>query len=204
MFQGAAAQVAERRPAEQDATAKVRLEVENSHLGYTYMGEGGIRYFVTQVRVTNLSDQSLSVPIADFQLSADGVVTEPDPQFPRLTGYEFRVGGKSYRFRDLERTEGFDIEPGQSGVAWGVFPDLTKTQDVPQLDLRLTLDGREHHMDVSGHYEALLKLELERIGPRQSLALLRIDGWLNTINVGVLVETIDRLAGSGLTRIVVA
>lgn len=203
MVPGAVAQERDRPAADPTVTAGIGLEVENSHLGYTYIGEGGIRYFVTQVRVTNLSDEVVSVPMADFRLSADGAVTEPDLQFPRFTGYDFRVGGRSYRFRDLERTETLDVEPGQSGSAWLVFPELDKTQHVPQLDLRLTLDGTEHHVDVSGHYETLLQLDVERIGPRQSLAMLRIDGWLNTINVGHLVETLDRLATSGLTRIVV-
>jgi tetratricopeptide (TPR) repeat protein len=197
------AQEADRPAAAQSAASALRLELENSHLGYTYMGEGGIRYFVTQVQVTNASDQPVSVPMADFRLSAAGAVIAPDLKFPRLTGYDFRVGGKSYRFRDLERTEALDIKPGQSGSAWLVFTDLEKSQDVPQLDLRLTFNRREYHIDVTGHYEQELQLHVEQIGPRDCLALMRIDGRLNSINVGTLVETIDRFGAAGISRVVV-
>jgi tetratricopeptide (TPR) repeat protein len=203
MLQSVSAQEADRPAGDRNAAPKVRLELENSHLGYTFMGDAGIRYFVTQVHVTNISDQAVSVPMADFRLSAGGVVTAPDLKFPRLTGYDFRVGGKSYRFRDLERTEALAITPGESGSAWLVFTDLVKTQDVPQLDLRLRFGGVEHHVDVNAHYEQELQLHVERIGPRECLALLRIDGRLNSINVGTLVETIDQFGTAGLSRVVV-
>jgi tetratricopeptide (TPR) repeat protein len=203
MFQSVRAQQPEPPNSNQKGAPALRLELVNSHLGYTFMGEAGIRYFVTQLHVTNVTDEAVAVPVADFELSAGGLVTAADLRFPRLTGYEFRVGGKSFRFRDLERTETLNIDAGQSGSAWLVFSDLSKTQNVPQLDLRLTLDGREHHVNVTGHYEQELQLQVERIGPRDCLALLRIDGRLNSINVGTLVETIDRLGAAGLSRVVV-
>jgi tetratricopeptide (TPR) repeat protein len=179
------------------------LELENPHLGYTSVGEGGVRYFVTQIRVRNASDKPVTVPMSQFELTIDGVVCAPDLEFPRLSGYDFRVGGKTYRFRDLERTTSLEVAPRDSSQAWIVFTGLARTPDVPPLDLRVSVSGSECRVDVTEHCDKLLKLSLERIGPRNSLGLLRIDGWLNSINVGTLVESIEGLSNTGISRIVV-
>lgn len=181
----------------------VSIDLAKSHLGYTFIGEAGVRYFVSEVVLTNLTDRDLVIPIDAFTLLADGIVYAPDIEHPKLTGYEFRVGGTSYRFRELEQTRSISLSAGSSSSAWVVFTGLPKTPDVPRLVLQLVVDSVRHRVDVTEHYLVALKLRLERIGPHEALGLLTIDGLLNTISVGSLVDTINQLGAAGITRVVV-
>jgi HEAT repeat protein len=184
-------------------TEGVRLTLETTHLGYTFVGDAGIRYFVTQVHVENLSDEPLTVPIADVALLVDGTEFQPDIRHPKLTGYDFRVRGKSYRFRDLEQTEILSVAAGSTGSAWVVFTGLPEPARVPKLELQFEIRGASHSLDVTGLSAEQLGLEVERIGPRQVLGLLKVNGTLDSINVGLLVETVNQFSADGVTRIVV-
>ena len=182
----------------------ISIAVKHSSLGYTFLGDSGIRYLVAEVELTNLADRPLNVPIAHAELSVDGVAFAPDVNHPRLTGYQFLVDGRPRHFRELETIEDMSLAPGASGTTWLVFTGLPKSTDVPDMELRVEQDRVVHRFNITEAADQALRLKVERIGPREALGLVTIGGKLNSINVGMFVETLDRLAASGVSRIVVA
>jgi HEAT repeat protein len=83
------------------------------------------------------------------------------------------------------------------------FPDLPPGNHVPPIVLKFKPGAAAQEWDVVLHERDVLGMKVERLGPRKSLGLVRIAGTLNTINVGSLVEELDRLAADRLVRVVI-
>ena len=118
------------------------VRTRNSHLGYTSFHTGGVRYFVTELVLTNQSDAHVTMPIFPISLLCDGVEYRPDVERAKLSEYEFRVDGKLHRFKDLPRTKVLPLAPGDSGSLWLVYSALPKTPDVPQTGDSFRYRGR--------------------------------------------------------------
>ncbi|MGD9854011.1 MAG: hypothetical protein AB7U20_03585, partial [Planctomycetaceae bacterium] len=108
------------------------------------------------------------------------------------------------RFRDLPQEQELSIPPRGTLTAWVLYADLLQSGHVPHMVLELTHDGRREQIDVNDAHRTMLKLTHERIGPRGILGLLTIAGDLDTVNVGSMVEELDRLSNQGSTRAVVS
>ena len=160
-FQGQA----DEGPLQTTSQRSLSVGVRNSHLGYTVFHTGGVRYFATEILLTNQSETDLSMPLLSIVLMCDGVAYRPDIEHSKLSGYEFRVNGKSFRFKDLPKTDSIRLSAGASGSAWLVYPGLPKTPDIPPLAIRFSLEQERYELDVNAHHAELLDLTVERIGP---------------------------------------
>jgi HEAT repeat protein len=84
-----------------------------------------------------------------------------------------------------------------------VFCDLPAGPAIPHMILKVEIPERSVELDVNAFALASLGLTVERIGPRNSLGLLTIANTMDTINVGSLVESLDKLAADHVGRAVV-
>jgi tetratricopeptide (TPR) repeat protein len=72
------------------------------------------------------------------------------------------------------------------------------------MELTLKHGEQTHKLDINAAQRATLGLDVTRIGPRDCLGLLSISGELNSINVGSLVDELDRLSAQKVGRAVVS
>ncbi len=187
------------------------IELEHSHLWYTYPATGGTRYFVTHVVVHNHSTQPRTVKLAEFALTANGREFHPlepveGPQgleYESLKGFDFDLGYLTIRFSQMKPRRELQMPADGTDDSWVVFTDLPMGVDIPQLTLRTPSGSRPEAFDITALHKERLKLTVERLGPGNFLGLLRIDGALGSINAGTLVKAAEDLADDGVSRIVV-
>jgi HEAT repeat protein len=179
------------------------LTVEDSALGYTYAGGGGLRYFVCRLKLDNPTDRPLSVRLADCALDVDGRPFQVSRTPQELFGYAFQAGARTRRFSELEWIPELAVPPRSSARTWLAFTHLPGPADIPRLKLRVPLERVELQTDINALHRERLALSVQRIGPRERLAVLTIRGTLDSISIGSLIEEWDRLSRSGVDRLVV-
>ncbi len=161
------------------------------------------RYFVARLTLVNLTDQPVVMKRESIRLDFEGV-TYPVKEAPEALKHRpFQVGTQMVQLRSLPMPAELSVAPGARGSTWILVPDLPPGNHVPPLMLKFKPGATEQEWDVTRHERHYLGLEVERLGPRKCLGLVRISGTLNTINVGSLVEELDRLAADRLVRAVI-
>ncbi|HEY3964487.1 MAG TPA: HEAT repeat domain-containing protein [Planctomycetaceae bacterium] len=178
--------------------------LDSPFLGSEYYGSNtNPRFFVARLTLVNLTEQPVVMKRESIRLDFEGV-TYPVKEAPEgLKNRPFQVGTQSMQMRSLPMPAELNVVAGARGSTWVLFPDLPPGNHVPPLVLKFKAGATEQEWDVALHERDYLGLEIERLGPRKSLGLVRISGTLNTINVGSLVEELDRLAADRLVRAVI-
>ncbi len=185
-------------------TAAFTFEIQRSVLSHTFVGQGGIRYFASEVAVTNRSTTDIIVSLADVKLLVDGQEFTNDVSPSSLNGYALQVGDESIRFRDLQQQQHLELKEGETKSTWLVFTKLPTLSTVPQMVLQVKYQEAFKQIDVNQHHALRLQLTHQRIGPGRALGLVRIGGALDTVNVGTLASLTDELASRGVSRIVIS
>ena len=194
-------------PQRGDASESVALMLEDSNLLNTNnYGPEGIRYFTTRLVAINVSDESLTIDPDRIELIADGDRKSSANHPEQVENTLFRFGNQTRRYADVRSTDPLEIAAGATASVWLLFADLDPGTDVPQMELQvpLTNDDDLATLDVNAYHRGLLGLNIERIGPRDCLAMLTIAGELTSVNAGTLVEELDRLAAADVSRAVIS
>ena len=191
-------------PAEQQRQLHVVLETP--YLGANHYGSpSSIHYFAGRLRFVNLTDQDLSVASQKIALKADDQTFKVGEIPANLRGYGFSVGNRGYSLSssDLQTPETLTVPAGGTAATWVTFAGLPGGAQVPKLTLEIPYGDETVAFSVNEFALGLMRRTIERIGPRQSLAVLRIGGELNTVNVQDLVRVFDELALAKVARVVV-
>lgn len=179
--------------------------IETPYLGNLQYGSAMNQRFVAlKLMLVNLTDQPTTLVRDDVQLTVDGQaypIKEPARDF-QYRGLQ--IGQQQLQIRSLQTAKEISVNPGATSSTWMLFPELPAGNHVPPLVLRLKLGDKWRQVDLNAVQRDALGMKIERIGPRGSLGLISIAGALDTINVGTLVEEIDRLAGDRIVRVVVS
>src|SRR5262249_44461069 len=139
----------------------------------------------------------------DISLSAEGQSYPVKEAPPQVQFHQFQVGQQSMQLRSLPLAAEINAPPGGTGTSWLLFPELPPGSHVPPLVIKLKLGQATREIDVNAAERDSLGMKIERLGPHGSLGLIHLSGMLNTINVGSLVDELDRLAADRLVRAVV-
>jgi HEAT repeat protein len=182
---------------------KVVTVIEHMHLGMSYYGTGGVRYFAAHLIFVNLTPDEVTIERGDIELAADGKLLPLQDVPPQLQGRAFQIGNQSYQMRNLNPVKQLKLPAGGTGSTWVVFSDLPTGNHVPKLVLKTNIAGKVRELDVNEFALGLLGLTVERIGPHKSLTLMTIDGALNSVNIGSLLDELDRMAEQKRTRAVI-
>src|SRR5262249_21075389 len=178
--------------------------LDTPYLGSAYYGSPtSLRFFAAKLTIVNLTDQPAVLKRDDIHLSSDGQVY-PVKQAPeQFQFHQFQVGQQAIQLRSLQFPETISLPVGGTGATWVLFPELPPGSHVPPLVLQLKFGDAAREIDINAMQREVLQMKTERVGPRASLGLIRISGALNTVNVGSLVEELDRFAADRLVRVAV-
>ena len=183
----------------------IHLLLETPYLGHSYYGnDGGKRFLAGRLTFVNLTGKAVTVKRGDIQLVADGKEYELQDIPSSIRYQSFQVGNEQHQLRNMNPAKEVVLQAGGTGSTPVVFAELPPGNQVPTLALKLNIDGTARTLDINEYALGLLGMKLERIGPRESLALITIGGQFNTINVGYLVEQLDQLAGKQVARAVIS
>lgn len=188
------------------AAHKVLTMLETPFLGQTYYGSNGGRYFAAKVLFINLTSEAIEIKKDDISLLVDGKEFKLVDVPTQMQYQSFQVGNQSFQLRDLKAQAKLAIKPGGTGSTWAVFTALDKGGEVPDLVLQVKNLGDKKEtksLNVNEIARGVLGLEIERIGPQRSLALMTVGGTVNTINAGALVREVEKLVEGNVVRFVV-
>lgn len=182
---------------------KVITLLETPHIGHVYTGgPNGSRFFVGKLLVINLTAQPVTLKRDDVTLQVDGQAEHPRDVPEILKYHTFRIGRQHVQLEATSSFKELRIPAGGTGSGWIFISDLPIGGRVPRLNLELALAGRKEKIDVNAQQRSLLGMEITYMGPRNCLALFSISGELNMINLGALVEELDRLGTKKIGRVV--
>lgn len=184
---------------------KVYTLLETPYLGRAYDGTSqGTRFFAAHVILVNLTPHPVALePQRDVKLQANGESHELG-DIPAAMQYQpVRIGDRTAPVKDLQPPQTLHVPSGKAAGMWVVFTQLPRGPDVPKLMLRVKAGQDISNLNVTEYARRLLKLDVQRIGPRKCLALLTIAGELNTVNAGSLVERLNGLVLDDVRRVVI-
>jgi tetratricopeptide (TPR) repeat protein len=181
-------------------------EIESLHLGsvYTYYNPpAASRFLAVQLQITNRSSKPVAIRAQEIVLRFDGIDYKLKDPVGGLRNSAFQVRGRTIMVSKMQPTAELTIAPGKSAEKWLAFGGLPGGNQIPPMVLRIAAGGTTHEIDVNEAARRELKLNIDRIGPRGCLALLTIGGELNTVNVGILVGTLESLIAQKVVRAVI-
>ena len=182
---------------------KLLMMIERPYIGTSYYSSKRRRYFVARLLFINLTAHAVTIKRDEISLDVDGTV-HPLKEIPKkMQSYSFQVGTRSESLRNLQPAKETRISAGGTASTWIVWTDLPTGGDVPSMKIKAMLAGKQSVLDVNEYALGQLGLTVEQIGPHGSLGLLTISGKFNTINVGALVDALDKLTDKKIVRAVI-
>lgn len=182
---------------------KLLVLLETPFLGTHYYGGPNGRFFAARLIFINLTAEPVVIKKDDYRIDVDGAEQAIKEVPANLQFHSFQIGQTSHTLKNLKPPEELKIPVGGTGAAWIATTEVGGGNQVPKIVVRVTSGEHKLEVDVNRYALGLLGLDVERIGPRQSLGLLTVHGALNSINVGGLVEALDQLATAKVARAVI-
>ena len=148
----------------------------------------------------------------DFRLSVDDIAAEIDGEKRSLKDLPQRLqngsiphGRKQVPISSMNppKDRAWTIPANATSDIWIVYAEIPVGANVPKCKLKIKLGESTKELDINEIERARLKMTVERIGPRQCLALFTLGGTLTTINAGSLVEELEKLVDQKVARVVI-
>ena len=185
-----------------DGDPQVLVMLDVAHIGLLYAPTGQTRFLVLHVMLANTGNQA-------FTIARDQVIAELDgeerklKEFPQQLQHNSVMSGKQhYRLADMKPPKEWRLPAGGQTGMWLVYPELPLGPNVPKCKIKVKLGETTKTIDVNELQRMQLNLDVERIGPRQALALCTIGGSINSFNAGSLVDALDKLVEQKVARVV--
>ncbi|MCA9041887.1 MAG: HEAT repeat domain-containing protein, partial [Planctomycetaceae bacterium] len=181
------------------------LQLENPYYGQMPIpGNQRFKYFVAHLTCLNLTEKPIEVTKESISLIVDGVEYKHLDDPKKAHNMVFQSGGQSFQVRTLPLLEKLSIQPGVARSVWVLFSELPFNQNVPDMKLVITSEDKPpHEFSINEAAERRLDLEIEQIGPRNSLGLITVHGVVDNLSVGTLVDKVTRLANNRISRFVI-
>ncbi|WP_010585333.1 HEAT repeat domain-containing protein [Schlesneria paludicola] len=174
-----------------------------AHLAPFYADNSQTRYLALHVMLANTTKQT-------FTISQDQVIAEIDgedrklKELPRqLLNYTIPSGKQHTQIAAVKPPKEWRLPAGGQTGMWLIYPGLPTGSNVPKCRLKIKLGETTKEINVNELQRAQLSLDVQRIGPRECLALLTIGGSMNTFNAGAFVDELDALVEKKVARVVV-
>ncbi len=181
--------------------------LETPYLGRYYAGRGDnrySRYFLVKLSLVNLTPEPVQIEREDIELVSDENTLKVSnvPNNNNLRYSSIYIGSEQIQPRNIQPEKILKIAPGRMRSTWLFFDGIEDGTHVPELKLKIAIGEKPLELDVNALQKDVLAMEIERIGPRGSLGLLTVNGQLNTINIGSLMDELDQLASQKVVRMV--
>jgi HEAT repeat protein len=189
---------------EETKDQRVIVLVDFAHLASPYYGSPtNKRFAAIRLASVNLTGRDVVLKRDDMRLTADGQeysVSDPPQQFQN---FAIQVDKQSHQLKTLGTPAETTVASGAAGRVWLLFPELPPGNHVPPMKLKIKAGDAERELDINALQRDLLGMKTERLGPRDCLGLVTLSGVLNSINVGSLVDELDRLTAEKVVRVVI-
>ena len=185
------------------ASRKLLVLAETPVLGAYYAG-GAVasqRFFVTRAVLINLTADQIEIPRGEISLSVDGQSQPLQALSEAARGHNVQAGQQSVSLSEMVPPARIRIPSGGTASHWLAFDGMASGNHIPRLLLTVGEGPRKVTVDINAAQRDALALRTERMGPRQSLGVVRIGGPLDTVNVGSLLDALDALAALRTSRV---
>ena len=190
-------------PAAPGTSAQVLAMLDVAHLGLFYSGNGQTRFLALHVMLANTTKQSYTIARDQIIAEIDGEERKLVDLPQQLQNYTVQSGKQHFQISTMKPQKEWKLPSGGQTGMWLVYADLPLGPNVPKCILKVKLGDETKEINVNELQRAQLSLEVERIGPRESLALLTIGGSINSFNAGAFVDELDKLVAQKVARVVV-
>ena len=177
--------------------------VESPFLGSSYYGvRGGSFYFAAELSLVNLTPNRIEISRDDIVLKADGERFQYEKQLPsNYRNMSVQSGSTTVMLSSMSMPETVSIEPGHFVKKWVRFINIPRTPTVPRLRLEIATHNFEVNINRAAQQE--LDLDIQRIGPRGSLAMVSVGGSINPISAGALTDALQEMIDKKVVRAVI-
>lgn len=177
--------------------------LETPYLGSPYYSQTNPRVFAARLLFVNLTDQKIALKWDDIKLEVDGTDIQMKDLNPQWQHQPVQIGNQSIALRTMVMAKEVLVPSGGNAGTWVLFQDLQAGNHVPDLKLKIKTGTVQKELDINALQREVLGLKVERIGPGKCLGLVTISGMIDSINVGTLVDEVDKLTSDKVTRIVI-
>lgn len=184
----------------------VQLSMDSPYLGQSANDDGDeILWLSVFVTVENRSDTPLQIPATGWQLRDSRNAHAPATVTDTFDWLDVVDRDETVSLTEFQPRE-LTVAPAAKARIGLFFQPLTTDLRQPALSLTLAVgDQRLGTLDLDQLAADQLTIEAQRIGPARAIALLRLDGELNSVNAGRLVQRIDELRNKDrVARFVIA
>ncbi|MFK7819246.1 MAG: HEAT repeat domain-containing protein [Planctomycetaceae bacterium] len=175
---------------------------EGTYKGRSFYGSlGGRSFLVCILRIANRTPGPFEFKTSTIDLRIGGR-TIGHKQWPRsLSTSQIRVNDR--RLSSIKTPDVVSLEPGEVKEVVATF--LSLPEAVATTELVVTVGGLPQPVKFDLFEIGVRKLALgtERIGPRDCLGVLTIEGVLDSVNAVHLVNEMERLSTAGSTRMLI-
>ncbi|WP_397570099.1 HEAT repeat domain-containing protein [Schlesneria sp. T3-172] len=183
--------------------AQVLAMLDVAHLGLFYSGNGQTRFLALHVLLANTTRNSYTIARDQIIAEIDGEERKLVDLPQQLQNYTVQSGKQHFQISAMKPQKEWKLPSGGQTGIWLVYADLPLGPNVPKCLIKVKLGDDTKEINVNELQRAQLSLEVERIGPRESLALMTIGGAINSFNAGTFVDELDKLVAQKVARVVV-
>lgn len=186
-----------------EATPQVLAMLDVAHMGLFYSGNGQSRFLVLHLLLGNTTKDSFIITRDQVTAEIDGEERKLKDIPQQLLNYTIPSGKQHFQIATMKPPKEWRLPAGGQTGVWLVYPDIPLGTNVPKCRLKIKLGDTVKEVNVNELQRAQLNMDVQRIGPRQALALLTIGGSINTFNAGAFVDELDKLVEQKVARVVV-
>lgn len=161
------------------------------------------RIFSADLIVANLTDKLVEFPINTIKLDEGGKSLSIRSIPQNLTKYTVQNGNSGQTLKEFKPDTILKIPPRGLAKVWLVYYDLDVGSHIPKLQMEIPFENQQVSIDINRDQRGMLKLHADKIGPENCLLSIKIDGEMNNINIGTLLESLEDAAAKGTTRAVI-
>ncbi|QDU82278.1 TPR repeat-containing protein YrrB [Polystyrenella longa] len=181
------------------------LQLEHPYYGQTNASNNQrIKFFVANLTCLNLTEKPINISSDSLTLTVDGTEYKQVEDPKKLRNQAFQSEGQMFQLQKLSLLTNLTIQPGSARSTWVLFNELPYNQSVP--DLKLTIKSDNHppfEFSINEAAERRLDVAIEQIGPRKSLGLITVNGIVDNLSIGSLVEKVTKLTENRISRFVI-
>ena len=176
-----------------------------AHMGMFFAQNSQTRYLVLHVMIANPTNRNYELPVDQVVAEIDGEERTLKDLPSNLLNFSVPYGRQTVQISAMKapKNKSWKLPAGSPTGIWLVYHGIPLGNTAPKCKLKLKLGDVTKEIDVNQSQRAQLALDVQRIGPRQSLALISIGGYLNTFNATSLVEELDKIVEQKVARVVI-
>lgn len=196
-------------PAAEFKDGRIVALVDKAAVGLFYDENGPTRYLALHL---SLGSTFENTPVTVHHSNIKTFFNGQEEPLVKLEGivanHGFQTAGEMVSLQNCQPFPLFITPPKGITGQWMIFPGLSANQDIPKVTITLSVSPapdikQEIEVPVTEVQRALMQLQVERLGPKDGLALLTIGGVMNSYNLFGLASELDDLVEQKVSRVVV-